>query len=79
MDKTVDKTEAMILEIEKNHVLYEKADKDYKDIMKKKRHMESNWTESRTDRYVIEINFNLPVSTYYGTVKRNKCLHEFIN
>ena len=36
MDKTVDKTEAMILEIEKNHVLYDKADTDYKDIMKKR-------------------------------------------
>ena len=34
MDKTMDKTEAMILEIEKNHVLYDKADKDYKDTKK---------------------------------------------
>ena len=51
----MDKTEAMILEIEKNHVLYDKADKDYKVIMRKKRHMESNWTESRTDRYVVRV------------------------
>jgi len=29
MDKTMDKTKAMILEIAKNHVLYDKADKDY--------------------------------------------------
>ena len=36
MDKTVDKTQSMILEIEKNHGLYDKADKDYKDIMKEK-------------------------------------------
>ena len=33
MDKTMDKTEAMILEIEKNHVLCNKADKDHKDII----------------------------------------------
>jgi len=29
MDKTMDKTVAMMLEIEKNHVLYDRADKDY--------------------------------------------------
>ena len=29
MDKTMDEAEAMILEIEKNYVLYNKADKDY--------------------------------------------------
>ena len=33
MDKTMDKTEAMILETEKNHVLHNKADKDYNDII----------------------------------------------
>ena len=32
----MDKTEAMILEVEKNPVLYDKADKDYKDNTKKK-------------------------------------------
>ena len=35
-DPTMDKTEAMILEIEKNHVTYDKEDKDYKDITKKR-------------------------------------------
>lgn len=34
--------------------------------------MESNWTESRTDRYVIEINFILPVSTMLWNGKKQK-------
>ena len=33
---TMDKTEAMILEVEKNRVLYDKSDKNYKDCMKKR-------------------------------------------
>ena len=33
----MDKTEAMILQVEKNRVLYDKSEKDYKDIKKKKR------------------------------------------
>ena len=28
----MDKTEAMILQVEKNRVLYDKSEKDYKDI-----------------------------------------------
>ena len=33
MEKTTDRTEAMILEVEKNRVLYDKSDKNYKDCM----------------------------------------------
>jgi len=45
----MDRTESMILEIENNNVLYDKADTNYKDITKT-RHMESNWKERREDR-----------------------------
>ena len=53
----MDTTEAIIIEIERNPILYDKADRDYKDIVKneiygKQLDKKSDWQVA----YVIEIN-----------------------
>ena len=50
--ETMDKTEILILEVAKNPVLFDKAEKAYKETVKKK-YLEGNWRKSWTDNYVI--------------------------
>jgi len=74
-------TESMILEKENNNILYDKADKDYKDITKIKTYgmiwKAIGKKDGMTGNFFIEINFILAVSTMLWNCK-NKCLHNFI-